>query len=151
MVENFLRKFWICKVNILPIDLLANVAESNENTGTVNGPWTSKGLSAHQFFIRYFSGFNLRVGIVVIYLALSETGWRYLAIPVSAIDTLKVISRVNSFIIAYLFIQKDNKVIDYLFWVFIYLAWIIIYFLYCIYFWKIINELCYYFAYFLFA
>jgi len=78
----------------------------------------------------------------VIYLALSETGWRYLAILVSAIDTLKVISRVNSFIIAYLFIQKDNKVIDYLFQVFIYLAWIIIYFLYCIYFWKIINELC---------
>lgn len=63
-----------CKEDILPIDLLANSAESNENTGTVSDPYTSKGLSDHQFFMRYFSGFNLRVGIVVIYLALSETG-----------------------------------------------------------------------------
>lgn len=89
--------------------MLAKVAESNENTGTVSGPWTSKGLYAHQFFIRYFYGFNLRVGIVVIYWGLSETGWRYLAIVVSAIETLKVISRVNSFIIVFIIYSKKKR------------------------------------------
>lgn len=54
--------------------MLANSAEPNENTGTVSGPCDSKGFSDHQFFMRYFYGFNFKVGTVVIYLALSDTG-----------------------------------------------------------------------------
>lgn len=74
MVENLLWKFYIYNGEILPIDLLANSAEPNENTGTVSGPCDSKGFSDHQFFMRYFYGFNFKVGTVVIYLALSDTG-----------------------------------------------------------------------------
>lgn len=69
------------------MDLLAKAAESKENTGTANESWTSNGFSDHQFFMRYFSGFSFKVGMSVIYLGLSETGCRYLAIVVSAIET----------------------------------------------------------------
>lgn len=50
------------------MDLLAKEAVLKENTGTVMGPRISNGFSAHQFFIRYFSDFNLRTGIVATYL-----------------------------------------------------------------------------------
>lgn len=59
------------------MDLLAKEAVSKENTGTVISFNTSKGFSAHQFFIKYFYDLSLSTGMAPVSLALRETGWRH--------------------------------------------------------------------------
>ena len=56
------------------MDFLAKEAVSKENTGTVISFKTSKGFSAHQFFIKYFSDFSLSSGMAPVSLAFRETG-----------------------------------------------------------------------------
>lgn len=56
------------------MDLLAKEAVSKENTGTVISFNTSKGFSAHQFFIKYFYDLSLSTGMAPVSLALRETG-----------------------------------------------------------------------------
>lgn len=97
VVKDILRQIYITIK--IPMDLLAKEALLKEKTGTVIFPWTSNGFSHHQFFIKYFYGLSFRTGIVLISLAWRETGSRYLEIDVSAIDMLKLISRVSNFII----------------------------------------------------
>ena len=79
--------------------MLEKVAVSKEKTGTVISFSISKGLSAHQFFMRYFSDLSLRTGMALISLEWSETGWRYLAMEVYALEIEKARNLVNVLII----------------------------------------------------